>query len=242
MPARWSAIEKEIRRRHGEGTLIAGVDEVGRGPLAGPVVACAIIMPPGRRAIAGVDDSKRLSAESRVRLAARIRSEALALSVAAASVREIDARNIYHATTLAMRRALTRLPIAPHHVLIDGKPIRTLEIPHTAVVDGDACCYAIACASIVAKVLRDDLMRRLARRYPAYGWEQNAGYATAAHIASLEVAGASPHHRTSFRVRQLEIDFGATAGEAPPDAPELATEGAPPPFPEDSRPAPPLAG
>lgn len=223
MPAhRWSAIEREIRRQHGDATLIAGVDEVGRGPLAGPVVACAIIMPPHRRAIAGVDDSKRLPAPERERLAARIRMEALAVSVAAASVREIDALNIYQATTLAMRRALRRLRLVPQHVLIDGKPIRALEIPHTAVVAGDARCYSIACASIVAKVLRDDLMRRLGRRYPVYGWDQNAGYGTPAHIASLDAAGATPHHRTSFRVRQLEMDLSVpvapradAAGTAP---------------------------
>src|SRR5690606_18549568 len=122
--------------------------EVGRGPLAGPVVACAIVMPPDRRAIAGVDDSKRLDHVTRVRLAARIREQALALSLGAASVREVDQLNIYHATVLAMRRALGRIPTrlgtAPHHVLVDGKPLRTLGLEHTAVVKGDARCYAIA--------------------------------------------------------------------------------------------------
>src|SRR5687767_15036999 len=133
---RWSDIEREVRRQRGP--LIAGVDEVGRGPLAGPVVACAVIMPPDTRAIRGVDDSKALSAAQRSRLAGLIRARALAIGVGAASVREIDRLNIYHASTLAMRRALSRLPVAPDHVLIDGRTIRTLTIDHTAVVHGDA--------------------------------------------------------------------------------------------------------
>ncbi|NUQ11744.1 MAG: ribonuclease HII [Gemmatimonadaceae bacterium] len=202
---RWSAIERELRAQHGP--LIAGVDEVGRGPLAGPVVACAVIMPADRRAIAGVDDSKRVAEPDRVRLARRIRDAALAIGVGAASVREIDTYNIYHASTRAIRRAIERLPVRPAHVVLDGNPIRTLGIDHTAVVGGDARCYAIACASIVAKVLRDDLMRRLARRYPAYGWERNAGYATQEHIAVLDAIGGTPHHRTSFRAKQLELLF-----------------------------------
>ncbi len=179
-----------------------GVDEVGRGPLAGPVVACAIVMPPGRRAIAGVDDSKRLDAPTRVRLAARIREEALVVSLGAASAREIDQINIYHATVLAMRRALTRVPSRlggePHHVLVDGKPLRTLGFVHTAVVKGDAKCYAIACASIVAKVTRDRLMHVLAARYPGYAWERNSGYGTLVHRAALDERGLTPHHRRSF--------------------------------------------
>ena len=203
---RWSGIERELRATHGP--LLAGVDEVGRGPLAGPVVACAVIMPPDKRAIAGVDDSKRLCESDRVRLARKIRDSAMAIGVGAASVREIDTYNIYHASTRAIRRALNRLPQQPNHVVIDGKSIRTLGIEHTAVVHGDARCYGIACASIVAKVLRDNLMRRLARRYPAYGWEKNCGYATLEHIAVIDSIGGSPHHRTSFRNRdQLELLF-----------------------------------
>lgn len=164
-------------------------------------------MPADRRAIAGVDDSKRVAEPDRVRLARRIRDAALAIGVGAASVREIDTYNIYHASTRAIRRAIERLPVRPAHVVLDGNPIRTLGIDHTAVVGGDARCYAIACASIVAKVLRDDLMRRLARRYPAYGWERNAGYATQEHIAVLDAIGGTPHHRTSFRAKQLELLF-----------------------------------
>lgn len=217
---RWSGIERQLRATHGP--FLAGVDEVGRGPLAGPVVACAVIMPPDRRAIAGVDDSKRVSEPERVRLARRIRETAIAIGVGAASVREIDTFNIYNASTRAIRRAVERLPRAPDHIVLDGRAIRTLGLTHTAVVKGDSRCYAVACASIVAKVLRDNLMRRLARRYPAYGWERNCGYATEEHIAVLDTLGASPHHRTSFRNKQLELLFGedlpglaSTASEKP---------------------------
>ena len=198
--ARWTPIERTLRAQHGP--LLVGVDEVGRGPLAGPVVACAIVMPPDRRAIAGVDDSKKLDAATRVKLAARIREQALVISLGAASAREIDRINIYHATVLAMRRALGRvagrLGCEPHHVLVDGKPLRTLGLVHTAVVKGDAKCYAIACASIVAKVTRDRLMRALAVRYEGYAWERNSGYGTAVHRAALDERGLTPHHRRSF--------------------------------------------
>ena len=196
---RWSSLERELRAAHGP--LIAGVDEVGRGPLAGPVVACAVVMPPDARAIPGVDDSKRLAPDERVRLAARIRARALALAVGAASVREIDRLNIYHANTLAIRRALARLErmgIVPDHVLVDGKPIRTLGVAHTALVKGDARCYAVACASIVAKVTRDRLMLRLATRHPGYAWERNVGYGTTAHWAGINTLGLTAHHRRSF--------------------------------------------
>ena len=156
------------------------------------------------RAIRGVDDSKKLLPAERVKLAARIRDRAVSWALGAASVREIERLNIYHATTLAMRRALRRLSVHPDHVLIDGRPIRGLEIPHTAIVGGDACCYSIACASIVAKVTRDRAMAALSRRHPGYGWERNVGYATPAHIAGLGERGLSPHHRrTFFRVRQV---------------------------------------
>ncbi len=203
---RWSGIERDLRAVHGP--LLAGVDEVGRGPLAGPVVACAVIMPPDKRAIAGVDDSKRVNEPDRVRLAGKIRDTALAIGVGAASVREIDTVNIYHASTRAIRRALARLALRPDHILLDGNPIRTLGLEHTAVVHGDARCYSIACASIVAKVIRDGLMRRLARRYPAYGWDRNCGYATLEHITVVDTIGGTPHHRTSFRNKQqLELLF-----------------------------------
>jgi len=198
--ARWSTIER--RARADFGPLLVGVDEVGRGPLAGPVVACAIVMPPNQRAIAGVNDSKQLDARTRERLSVKIREQALAISLGAASVREIDRINIYHATVLAMRRALARvehrLGEVPDHVLIDGKPLRTLAVPHTAVVKGDTKCYAIACASIIAKVARDRLMRALAERYPGYAWERNVGYGTWMHRAGITDHGLTPHHRRSY--------------------------------------------
>jgi ribonuclease HII len=208
---RWSTIERDLRV--GAGPLIAGVDEVGRGPLAGPVVACAVIMPPDQRAIRGVDDSKKLTARMRVELAARIRERAVAVGIGAASVREIDRLNIYHASTLAMRRALARLRIPPDHVLVDGRAIRSLTIPHTAVVHGDARCFSIACASIVAKVTRDRLMCALAEKHPGYRWERNAGYATQDHIDGLAAHGITKHHRrTFFRVSQLTLDLDAPNG------------------------------
>lgn len=203
---RWKPIERELRKT--AGPLIAGVDEVGRGPLAGPVVACAVVMPPGARAIPGVDDSKRLTAAERNRLAIKIRERAVCFGIGAASVREIDRHNIYQATVIAMRRALLRLSVAPSHVLVDGKPFRTLEIAHSAIVGGDDVCYTIACASILAKVTRDRLMQALAARYPSYLWERNVGYATLAHLQGLASHGVTPHHRRSFvPVRQLSLDF-----------------------------------
>ena len=210
---RWKPIERELRKT--VGPLIAGVDEVGRGPLAGPVVACAVVMPPDARAIAGVDDSKRLAPAERVRLAELIHARALSVGIGAASVAEIDRINIYHATVLAMRRALRRLGCTPHHVVVDGKPIRSLGIPHTAVVGGDARCYSVACASIVAKVTRDRLMTALSRRYPAYHWERNVGYGTPEHRVGLDAHGMTRHHRRSFcHAPQIELDLDASDLEA----------------------------
>ena len=193
---RWKPIERELRKT--AGPFIAGVDEVGRGPLAGPVVACAVVMPPDVRAIPGVDDSKRLTPDARRRLAKKIIERAVAYGIGAASVREIDRHNIYQATVIAMRRALGRLAVAPHHVLIDGRPFRTLDVPHTAIVDGDDLCYTIACASIVAKVTRDSLMVEYAQLHPGYGFERHKGYGTADHIQALGRLGPLPLHRSSF--------------------------------------------
>jgi len=202
----WKAIEKALRVE--KGPMIAGIDEVGRGPLAGPVVACAVVMPPGERAIRGVDDSKKLSAEERERLAIRIMETAVSVGIGAASVREIDRVNIYHANVIAMRRALRRLRVKPDHVVLDGKSIRTLEWEHTAIVGGDAKCYSIACASILAKVTRDRIMHCLAGRYPNYLWDKNVGYSTLAHMQGLAAHGATPHHRRSFMpVSQLSLDL-----------------------------------
>jgi ribonuclease HII len=207
---RWSGVERTLRQLHGP--LIAGVDEVGRGPLAGPVVACAVIMPPEARVITGVDDSKLLTARRRTRLADQIRKRALAIGVGAASVHEIERLNIYHATALAMRRALRRLGAVPNHVLVDGRPMRSLAVQHTAVVRADSRCYSVACASIIAKVTRDRVMKALAKRYPEYLWDANVGYGTTAHLAGIESRGLSPHHRrTFFHHRQLALELGDEA-------------------------------
>ena len=168
-------------------------------------------MPAAARAIAGVADSKLLDPAERERLAGLILARAQALALGAASVREIGERNIYQATALAMRRALARLSVVPDAVLVDGKPIRTLGVEHTAVVKGDNKCYAIACASIVAKVVRDRLMQRLDARYPVYAWRTNAGYGTPVHIQALNTHGLTAHHRVSFcrsvLERELELEF-----------------------------------
>ena len=192
---------------------IAGVDEVGVAPTCGPVVAAAVIMAPDCRRIPGVRDSKTLSAAQRERLDPIIRRRAVAIGVGAASVAEIDRLNIYHATHLAMRRAIARLG-GHDHVLVDGNRIVGFEAhvgPYTSIVDGDATCYSIACASVVAKVVRDRLMSRLAMRYPGYGWEHNAGYATPDHRKALATLGPTPFHRRSFAPVQAAI-HGAQLG------------------------------
>ncbi|MDI3339080.1 MAG: ribonuclease HII [Sphaerobacter sp.] len=183
---------------------VAGVDEVGRGCVAGPVVAAACILPPGLEDIPGVRDSKTLSGRQRERLAAEIRRVAIAVGIGAASHREVDRLNVRVASALAMQRALARLG-AWDHVLYDGHPLPELDPERaTAVVKGDATCLSIACASILAKVVRDHLMARLARRHPEYGWDRNAGYGTEEHLAALRRAGPTPHHRRTFApVREL---------------------------------------
>jgi ribonuclease HII len=172
------------------------------------VVACAVIMPAETRAIAGVDDSKRLTHDQRVRLSGIIRQRAVAFAIGAASVHEIDRINIYQASALAMQRALRRLSVTPDHVVIDGRVMRTLTVPHTAVVRGDVRCFSIACASILAKVTRDLLMTRLSRRYPHYIWDHNAGYTTREHVAGLTSHGITPHHRKTFcRISDLLLEI-----------------------------------
>lgn len=183
---------------------VAGVDEAGRGPLAGPVVAAAVVLPQGVF-VEGADDSKVVPAEERRRLAGEIRAQAAAVSIGAASVREIDRVNILRATARAMTRALVRLPVAPDRVVVDGLPVPGVDWEHEAVVGGDAAVHSVACASIVAKVCRDRLMTLLAARYPDYGWERNKGYATRRHRQALRRAGITPHHRTSFGLLQLEL-------------------------------------
>ena len=176
---------------------VAGVDEAGRGPLAGPVFAAAVIMPRGVT-IRGVDDSKQLTAEKRERLLGEIFTKALCVGVAGASNREIDRINILRATHLAMLRAVRKLRLPPQHIIVDGLPVPLLGSDQTAVVDGDAKVHCVACASIVAKVMRDKLMKMLSSRYPAYGWEHNVGYATADHRSAINIVGLTPHHRRSF--------------------------------------------
>jgi ribonuclease HII len=183
--------------------LIAGVDEAGRGPLAGPVAAAAVILDPARP-IAGLDDSKRLSATRRARLEEAIKAEALAWSLAWATVAEIDVGNILQAALLAMQRAVAGLGVAPTEVLVDGNRCPILACPVRAIVGGDASVAAISAASILAKVARDREMQRLDALYPGYGFAEHKGYPTAAHRAALLRLGPSPVHRRSFRpVREL---------------------------------------
>ena len=193
------------RRFWGRGRSVAGVDEAGRGPLAGPVVAAAVVLPP-EVAVDGAVDSKLLTAEAREEIFGRIVACARSIGVGAASVREIDRRNILRATTVAMQRALDRLGAQPDHIVIDGLRVVHLGREHDAVVDGDALVHSVACASIVAKVIRDRLMRRLALRYPGYHWEKNAGYGTAEHRAAIDELGITPHHRLTFTGLQFELD------------------------------------
>jgi ribonuclease HII len=208
MPARtqsWGALEAAARA-NGLARIV-GVDEVGRGPLAGPVVACAILLPETCLDIAGVGDSKAIRATDRERLAEQIRDVALGIGLGAASVNEIDRINIYQATALAMRRAIAQLALPYDLLLIDGSPFAALGLKHQSVVKGDASCLSIACASIVAKVTRDRLLSALDRRHPHFGWRTNAGYGTAAHLEALSLHGATHHHRKSFRPLRTDPDL-----------------------------------
>jgi len=181
--------------------LVCGVDEAGRGPLAGPVVAAAVILDPARP-IDGLNDSKQLSARRRVFLAEQIRRSALAWAVAAASVEEIDRINILQASLLAMQRAVTALVdrhrLLPVQVLVDGNRCPELAYPVSAIIGGDGKIAAIAAASILAKTVRDDGMLELHAAYPQYGFDRHMGYPTALHLQALGEHGASPHHRRSF--------------------------------------------
>jgi ribonuclease HII len=192
------------------GRLLIGVDEAGRGPLAGPVVAAAVAFPPFAPRLRGVRDSKVLSATRRSQLAEAIWSRAAVVGVGAASPRLIDRVNIRVATAMAMRRAVLQAlgpaPFRRIHLLVDGLPFPEIGLDHEALVDGDALCYTVAAAGIVAKTVRDRIMGRLAVRYPDYGWATNMGYGTPDHLTGLEVAGPTPHHRRSFApVGQLRL-------------------------------------
>jgi ribonuclease HII len=176
--------------------LVAGVDEAGRGPLAGPVVAAAVILPAGF-APCGLDDSKKVPARRREALFGEIIREA-ETAWASASVEEIDRLNILAATHLAMVRALEALPRCPEHALVDGLPVRGLPVPHTAVVGGDGLSLSIAAASIVAKVVRDRLMLEIDAAYPRYGFARHKGYGVRGHLEALRIHGPCPIHRRSF--------------------------------------------
>jgi ribonuclease HII len=177
--------------------LIAGVDEAGRGPLAGPVVAAAVILD-DMNPIKGLNDSKKLSPLRREKLYDEIRAKALCCSVAQASVEEIDQLNILQATLLAMRRAVEGLRLKPHKVLVDGNRLPVLEVRAEAIVRGDATVPAISAASILAKVTRDRWCQELDQRYPQYGFAGHKGYGTAEHLAALSAHGACPEHRKTF--------------------------------------------
>ena len=177
--------------------LVCGVDEAGRGPLAGPVVAAAVILDPNQP-IVGLNDSKKLSAKRREALAIEIRAKALAWAVAEASVEEIDRINILQSSMLAMRRAVESLAVQPSRALVDGNRCPELSCPVEAIVGGDGLVASIAAASILAKTVRDAGMMALHARYPMYGFDRHMGYPTAAHVAALKEHGVSPVHRRSF--------------------------------------------
>ena len=196
---------------------VAGVDEVGRGPLAGPVVAAAVVFPAGLpSAIAELlDDSKKLTAEQREQAYLALYKSGLAeIGIGAASVAEISKINILQASLLAMRRAVGRLPALPDMALVDGNRPPTLPCPVRCVVGGDALCLSIAAASIIAKVVRDRAMTRLSVRFPHYGWHSNAGYSTPPHRAAITLHGPCRHHRPTFgavRLHNLELDLAYAA-------------------------------
>ncbi|MEI8038836.1 MAG: ribonuclease HII [Verrucomicrobiota bacterium] len=187
---------------------IAGVDEAGRGPLAGPVAAAAVVLPRGF-ACAGLDDSKKLSAARREALYAVLTGDpGVAWAVATADREEIDRLNILRATHLAMRRAVEALVPPPVHCLIDGLPVRDFPLPYDAIVKGDGRSLSIAAASIIAKVTRDRLMREIDREFPQFGFAQHQGYGTKGHLEALRIHGPCRHHRRSFQpVAQLSLPF-----------------------------------
>src|SRR5215208_2827901 len=198
--------------------LLVGVDEAGRGPLAGPVVAAAVVFPIGCRAVRGLRDSKILPPSVRARLAELIRHRVMAFGIGAASAHEIDRYNIRVASAIAMRRAIARLirrsSLAPdplnqdrrtsyegrytYHIIIDGLPLPEIGYAHDALIDGDARCQSISAAAILAKTIRDRLMQRLAARHPGYGWHSNVGYGTEEHQEGIQALGPTKHHRLTF--------------------------------------------
>jgi ribonuclease HII len=197
MPSRKFFLDKQPSLVWDTPGLIAGVDEAGRGPLAGPVVAAAVILDE-LKPIQGLADSKKLSEKRREKLFDEIRAKALCFSIAEASVEEIDTLNILQATMLAMKRAVEGLRLKPHKVLVDGNRLPQLDILAEAIVQGDAKVPAISAASILAKVQRDRLCATMHQAHPQYGFDQHKGYGTQAHLDALTLHGASPWHRRSF--------------------------------------------
>jgi ribonuclease HII len=197
MRSRKSSLPRQLELSFSPLGLIAGVDEAGRGPLAGPVVAAAVMLDE-LRPIRGLKDSKLLTARARERLFDEIRAKALCCSIAMASVEEIDRLNILQATMLAMSRAVEGLRLKPHKVLVDGNRLPVLKVLSEAIVKGDAKVKAISAASILAKVHRDRLCLELHEAHPQYGFDGHKGYATAAHLAALRAHGACAQHRRSF--------------------------------------------
>ena len=197
MRSRKSSVPEQISLRFETVGLVAGVDEAGRGPLAGPVVAAAVILDE-RQPIRGLNDSKKLSPAVRERLYDEIQAKALCCAIAQASVEEIDTLNILHATMLAMRRAVEGLRLKPGKVLVDGNRLPVLKIAAEAIVQGDALIPSISAASILAKVHRDRLCLQLHELHPQYGFDGHKGYPTPAHLSALREHGACPEHRRSF--------------------------------------------
>jgi len=220
-------LEKELRRRGYR--LVAGVDEVGRGCLAGPVVAAAVILPE-ECVLPGLDDSKKIDAACRERLDAHVRRCAIAVGIGVVSAQEIDNRDILRASLQAMRLAIEALRPEPDAVLLDAVAVPGLRLPQLPVVHGDALCSSIAAASIVAKVYRDRLLDDLALRYPAYGFERHKGYGTPEHWEALRAAGPCPEHRLTFHGVVLGPSGappGLPAFCGPDDPEEMPLENAP---------------
>jgi ribonuclease HII len=199
---------------------VAGVDEAGMSPLAGPVHAAAVVLPPGTR-IADVDDSKKLDAQERERLAVEIKASAAAWAVGFATVEEIDTLNIYWAGLLAMKRAVEGLGAAPEHLLLDARRLKDVPIPQERIVKGDARSLSIAAASILAKTSRDAVMRELDARYPGYGFAQHKGYPVKAHVAALKELGACDAHRRSFGPVRMALGLPPLHPEPPPETDEV---------------------
>ena len=189
------ALENELRASGFP--LVCGVDEVGRGPLAGPVVCAAVIMP-AHEVIDGIDDSKKLSAKKREKLSTLIRLSAVAFSIFCVQPQKIDEVNILQATRMCMKGAVESLSVRPDFVITDGNMTLDIDTPQRPVIGGDASCYSIGAASVLAKVYRDALMDKYAELYPAYGFARNKGYGTAEHIAAIKEYGLCPIHRRSF--------------------------------------------